>query len=208
MNGDLADILESTEVTTLATGFVFTEGPLWHPAGYLFFVDLRHDPPLTYKIVPGGKPEVVREGSGGTNGQTFDSQGRVVMCEGDARRVTRMELDGSITPLVERWEGKRLNRPNDVVGRSDGSLYFTDPQGRIEPQDREIGFPGVFRIAPDRLRVSRHHRLRVPQRPRLLAGREPPLCSEHPRGQVHHGLRCTCRRQRLQWPHVCRHVAG
>ena len=149
MNGDLADILESTEVTTLATGFVFTEGPLWHPAGYLFFVDLRHDPPLTYKIVPGDKPEVVREGSGGTNGQTFDSQGRVVMCEGDARRVTRMEPDGSITPLVERWEGKRLNRPNDVVGRSDGSLYFTDPQGRIEPQDREIGFPGIFRIAPD-----------------------------------------------------------
>ena len=85
-----------------------------------------------------------------SNGLTFDLQGRLVMCEGDNRRVTRMERDGTITPIAETWEGRRLNRPNDVVGRSDGILYFTDPAGRLDPSLAEIGFRGVYRIAPDR----------------------------------------------------------
>ena len=111
MADQFSDIVESTEAERLATGFVFTEGPLWHPDGYLLFVDIRRS--LIFRLVPGAKPEVMRANSGGSNGLTFDLQGRLVMCEGDNRRITRMERDGTITPLAERWEGKRLNRPND-----------------------------------------------------------------------------------------------
>ena len=143
----LSDIVESSEAERLATGFVFTEGPLWHPEGYLLFVDIRRS--LIFRLVPGGEPEVLRANSNGSNGLTFDLEGRLIMCEGDQRRVTRMEPDGAITPLAERWDGKRLNRPNDVVGRSDGDIYFTDPGGRLEPSEREIDFSGVHRISSD-----------------------------------------------------------
>jgi gluconolactonase len=147
MPDQLSSILESNEVQQLATGFLFTEGPLWHTDGYLYFVDIRRS--LIFRMRPGSEPDVLRENSGGSNGLTFDLHGRMVMCEGDARRVTRMEPDGTINVLVEHWQGKRLNRPNDVVGRSDGSLYFTDPGGRLEPSERELDFAGIFRIAPD-----------------------------------------------------------
>jgi len=147
MADQLSDIVESSEVERLATGFVFTEGPLWHPDGYLLFVDIRRS--LIFRLVPGGEPEVMRENSGGSNGLTFDLQGRLIMCEGDNRRITRMRSDGAVTPVAERWEGKRLSRPNDVVGLSDGSLYFTNPGARLDPSDREIDFDGVHRIAPD-----------------------------------------------------------
>ena len=113
----------------------------------MLFVDIRRS--LIFKMAPGGDPEVIRENSGGSNGLTFDLQGRLIMCEGDDRRITRMEADGTITPLVELWEGKRLNRPNDVVGRSDGSLYFTDPGMRVDADERELDFAGIYRIAPD-----------------------------------------------------------
>ena len=147
MADDLTGIVESKEAERLATGMMFTEGPLWYPDGYLLFVDIRRS--LIFKMVPGSEPEVMRENSGGSNGLTFDLQGRLIMCEGDNRRVTRMEADGTITPLAERWEGKRLNRPNDVVGRSDGSLYFTDPGMRVDADERELDFAGIYRIAPD-----------------------------------------------------------
>ena len=147
MADDLSNIVESQEAERLATGFVFTEGPLWHPDGHWLFVDIRRS--LIFRLVPGQEPEVFRENSGGTNGLTFDLQGRLMMCEGDNRRITRMESDGSITPMAERWDGKRLNRPNDIVGRSDGSVYFTNPGGRIEAADREIDFSGVHVIKPD-----------------------------------------------------------
>ena len=71
------------------------------------------------------------------------------MCEGDNRRITRREFDGTISVLASHWDGKRLHRPNDVVCKSDGSLYFTNPGGRIDPSEREITFSGVHRILPD-----------------------------------------------------------
>ena len=71
------------------------------------------------------------------------------MCEGDGRQMSRREHDGAIVTLADRWEGKRLNRPNDVVCHSDGSIYFTNPGGRLDPAEREIDFSGVHRIAPD-----------------------------------------------------------
>ena len=147
MGDSLTDIVESPEAERLATGFRFTEGPVWYPDGYLLFVDIPRNQIL--RLVPGGEPEVVRENSGGSNGLTFDLQGRLIICEGGNRRVTRMEADGTFTPVAEQWEGKRLNGPNDVVGRSDGSIYFTDPAGGLEPPEKQIDFNGVDRIAPE-----------------------------------------------------------
>ena len=149
MAESLDQIVEAGAAERVATGFVFTEGPLWHPEGYWLFVDVRREPGAIFRLAPGGEPEIFREPSNGSNGLTFDLQGRLIMCEGDGRRMSRRELDGSITTIADRWEGKRLNRPNDVVCHSDGSIYFTNPGGRIDPSEREIDFSGVHRIAPD-----------------------------------------------------------
>ena len=143
----MSAILETTQADRLATGFVFTEGPLWHPDGFYYFVDVRAS--MLYRITPGRPHEVVREKTGGGNGTTFDLQGRLILCEGDNRRVTRRAADDRFEVLVDRFEGKRLNRPNDVVCRSDGSIYFTDPGLRVPLAEREVEHAGVYRIAPD-----------------------------------------------------------
>ena len=152
----LPDVLETTEAERLATGFIFTEGPLWHPDGYYYFVDLRNN--RLHRVTPGKPAELVTNTQGG-NGTTFDLQGRLVICEGDARRVSRLGADGKLSPIAERYNGARFARPNDIVCHSDGSLYFTNPDKRIPYKDREIaGPPGadnlwdgaaVFRIATD-----------------------------------------------------------
>lgn len=148
MANDLSGIVESAQAKRLAAGFVFTEGPLWHPDGYLLFVDIRRAQIL--RLAPGGEPEIIRENSGDANGMTLDSQGRVVVCEMVNRRITRMEADGGYATIAETSGGKRLNRPNDVVGRSDGSLYFTNPgRDRLEPADVDMQFNSVNRITPD-----------------------------------------------------------
>jgi len=146
MSEDLSDIIAG-EVQLLATGFQFTEGPLWHPHGYWHFVDTR--PNLVFEMPPGGQPEVFRADSGRTNGLTFDLQGRLLMCEGYGRRVSRMESDGSVATLVGTFGGKRLNRPNDIVCHSSGAIYFTDPQGLVAEEDRELGSSAVFCVSPD-----------------------------------------------------------
>ena len=148
----LEGIVESgQEAQQLATDFAFTEGPLWHPDGYWLFVDLRREPPVIHRMSPaGGTPDIIREPSGGTNGMTFDLQGRLLMCEGDNRRIARMETDGTINVVADRWDGKRFHRPNDIVCRSDGSIYFTNPSGRVPEEEQEIEWPGtIHRIAPD-----------------------------------------------------------
>jgi gluconolactonase len=143
----LSTVLDTTQAERLATGFVFTEGPLWHPEGFYYFVDIRRS--QLHRLTPGKPAELVRDGTGEGNGTTFDLQGRLVICEGGNRRVTRWAGDGSSEVLMDRWEGKRLNRPNDVVCRSDGSLYFTDPGLRVPFGEREMPHAGVYRIAPD-----------------------------------------------------------
>jgi gluconolactonase len=140
----LADILEASTPQKVASGFLFTEGPLWHPDGFFYFVDLPSN--LLYRMVPGQRPEKLRDTQGG-NGTTFDLQGRVVNCEGDGRCVTRMEHDGTVTALADRFEGKRLSRPNDVICHSNGSILFTDPDFRVPLEDREIGRAAVYQVA-------------------------------------------------------------
>jgi gluconolactonase len=143
----LSALVESTQPERLATGFVFTEGPLWHPEGFYYFVDIRQS--RLHRVFPGKAPELVRDQTGEGNGTTFDLQGRLVICEGGNRRVTRWSSGTQSEVLMDRWEGKRLNRPNDVVCRSDGSLYFTDPGLRVPFGERELPYAGVYRIKPD-----------------------------------------------------------
>src|SRR5687768_18484666 len=102
----LAEILETPQAERLATGFVFTEGPLWHPDGFYYFVDIRQS--TLHRVTPGQTPELVRANTGEGNGTTFDLAGRLVLCEGGNRRVTRTGPDGRIEVLVDRYEGKRL----------------------------------------------------------------------------------------------------
>ena len=146
MADDLSSILDG-QPERVATGFVFTEGPLWHPPGFLYFVDIRRSQLLRW--VPGQQVDVAWENTDEGNGLTLDLQGRLIMCQAGQRRMIRWESDKTSTVLADRWRGKRFNRPNDVVGRSDGSIYFTDPAGRVPPEERELGFAGVFRIGPD-----------------------------------------------------------
>lgn len=150
MPDNLSSIVESTQPTLLATDPDWrTEGPLWHRGGYITFVDLGKGQLLRWG--PGGKVATVRTNTGEGNGCTFDRQGNLLMCEGaDHRRITRMQPHGVLLTAVDRYQGKRFNKPNDVVCRSsDGSIYFTDPELRVPKAQRELGFSGVFRIAPE-----------------------------------------------------------
>ena len=144
----LPGIVESgAEALQLATGFGFTEGPVWHPDGYWLFVDIRAS--LVHRMTPDGQTEVYRDNSGSSNGLTFDLAGNLILCEGDNRQLARRNSDGSYTAIATHVGGQRINRPNDVVSRSDGSLYFTDPAGRLTAEERELDFSGVHRVAPD-----------------------------------------------------------
>jgi len=143
----LDDILETTTAERLATGFGFTEGPLWHPDGFYYFVDIRKS--LLHRLTPGRTPEVVRSNTGEGNGTTFDLEGRLVICEGGNRRVTRWSADGRSEVVMDRHEGKRINRPNDVVCKSDGSIWFTDPDLRIPLGEKELAHSGVYCVNSD-----------------------------------------------------------
>lgn len=142
----LADILVPGEPQRLGTGYAFAEGPLWDAAGFFYFADVRNG--LLYRVVPGQAPEVVRHTANG-NGVTFDLAGNVIQCEGEPRRLTRWNPQtGQVDVLVDSVDGKRLNRPNDVVCRSDGSLLFTDPAMRVDVARRQLD-AAIWRLAPD-----------------------------------------------------------
>ncbi len=152
----LPEVLETTDAVTIASGFTFTEGPLWHPDDFWYFVDLR--PNRLHKVKIGQKAELVRNTEGG-NGTTFDLQGRLIVCEGDGRKVTRTGADGKVEVLAGNYKGGRFSRPNDVVCHTNGSIYFTDPDKRRPYHEREIpgragdnnlwDGAGVYRVATD-----------------------------------------------------------
>jgi hypothetical protein len=153
----LNDILESADLQQVVRGMGFTEGPLWHPDGFFYFVDLPAN--LLYRMVLGQAPEKVRTTEGG-NGTTFDLQGRLLNCEGDGRKVTRLAADGSVSVVADRFEGKRLSRPNDVICHSNGNILFTDPDFRVPLEQREIGNAAVYKVTPDGT-VGRRHQWRA-----------------------------------------------
>jgi gluconolactonase len=144
--GSTALAQEEREIDRVAGGFRFTEGPAWSREGFLLFSDVPNDQILKY--VPGEKPTIFRENSNGANGNAFDAQGRLYSCESRTRRVVRMDKKGNMQVLADKWEGKRLNAPNDIVIRKDGHVYFTDPAFGNQADTRELDFFGVYHITP------------------------------------------------------------
>jgi gluconolactonase len=144
--GSAAVAQDERQIDRVAGGFRFTEGPAWSREGFLLFSDVPNDQILKY--VPGEKPTVYRENSNGANGNAFDAQGRFYSCESRTRRVMRMDKKGNIQVLADKWEGKRLNAPNDIVIRKDGHVYFTDPAFGNQADTRELDFFGVYHITP------------------------------------------------------------
>jgi gluconolactonase len=134
------------KVETVAAGFVFTEGPVWSRDGYLLFSDIPNNKIL--RFAPGKGHNVFREESNGANGNALDTRGRLYTCESRTRRVTRTDPKGDVQVLADRWEGKRLNAPNDIVVRRDGQVYFTDPAFGAQADTRELDFYGVYHITP------------------------------------------------------------
>ena len=143
----LKSLVSSGDPELLATGFQFTEGPIWISEGYLLFSDIPAD--RIFKWSQASGVEIWREPSGQSNGLTIDLEGRLIACEHGNRRVSRTDPDSTVVPLAERYQGKRLNSPNDVVVKSDGCIYFTDPPYGIQPEEREQPCNGVYRILPD-----------------------------------------------------------
>ena len=156
------------KIEKLAGGFLFTEGPIWVPRtedtdGYLLFSDPNNN--LIYRWTQDGQLSILMTKSGyrgidigeygqpGSNGLTLDKQGRLTINQHGNRRVVRMEKNGQFTVLADRYEGKRLNSPNDLVYKSDGALYFTDPPFGLpkffDDPRKELPYSGVFRVSPD-----------------------------------------------------------
>jgi gluconolactonase len=151
---ELDGIISTSEpIQELASGFGGelgpAEGPVWwKEGGYLLFNDIHNNRRMKY--VPGQRGVTVDLApTNRANGLTRDPKGRLVACEHDTRRVTRRELDGSLTVVANSFQGRRLNRPNDVIARSDGCYYFTDPNHNFVPEQWDLTFPGVYRVTPD-----------------------------------------------------------
>jgi len=161
------------KIEKLAGGFLFTEGPIWVPRmedtdGYLLFSDPNNN--LIYRWTQDGQLSIFLTKSGyrgmdigeygqpGSNGLTLDKQGRLTINQHGNRRVVRMEKNGQLTILADRYEGKGLNSPNDLVYKSDGALYFTDPPFGLpkffDDPRKELPYSGVFRVSPDGKQVQ------------------------------------------------------
>jgi len=145
---------KDVRVEQVATGFGFTEGPVWDKARrQLIWSDMKHDHMRCWST--GRGVETYRKPSNQANGNTYDGEGRLVSCEHATSRVVREERDGSMTVLASHWQGKELNSPNDIVVKSDGAIYFSDPTfgrtredvGTLRPLT--LDFRGVYRIGPD-----------------------------------------------------------
>ena len=151
---ELSKIISTDEpIQELADGFGGDQGPAegplwWKEGGYLLFSDIHNNRRI--KHTPGGDTVVFQEPTNRANGLTRDLQGRLVSAEHDSRRVARQEADGTVTVIASSFQGRRLNRPNDVVVKSDGSIYFTDPWTSPQPAEQwDLTFSGVYRVSPD-----------------------------------------------------------
>ena len=151
-------------IEKVAGGFQFTEGPVWRPGGVLWFSDVTGN--VVRSVTPGGQVKVLIPNAGGEthappgsfigpNGMISDKDGYVLLCQHTNRRIVRVSKDLKTSPYLEKFEGKRFNSPNDLVYRSDGTLYFTDPPYGLLKQDddpaKELKFNGVFRYSKGKL---------------------------------------------------------
>ena len=150
----LLDLIDAdAEIKQLGTGCEFTEGPVWHAEGeFLLFSDIPANQMKKWTAEEGITN--FRVPSGKSNGLTYDKQGRLVTCEHANRRVSRTAADGTVETIASHYEGKRLNSPNDVVVKSDGSIYFSDPPYGLTADygvegEQDLDFQGVYRLSPD-----------------------------------------------------------
>jgi gluconolactonase len=165
-----ADIVPADSMLKAEVRVAFTEGPAWHPSGNVYFSDIANNRIMRRDRT--GALHVYRSDSGRTNGLSFDQLGRLICCEGGGaesnRRVTRIELDGTITVLADRFDGKRINSPNDCTIDSQGRVYFTDPRYRhksgVEQWDEDGNIiEGVYRIdAPGKVSRILTHEVQRP----------------------------------------------
>jgi gluconolactonase len=131
-------------VQAVATGMRFADGPVWSLEDFLLFSDTVTD--KQHKFTPGKGVSDIGSHAGGTAGNAYDDRGNLYTCEFRERRVTRTAKNGKVDVIAARFEGKRLNAPNDVVVRRDGNVYFTDPAFGNQEDTRELDFYGVFRV--------------------------------------------------------------
>ncbi len=143
---DLPIIDEGAEPEIISTGHEFTEGPYWHPDGYLLFSDIPAN--RIYRWVPGEDTEVFLDPSGNSNGIQADIDGSILLCQ-HAGRLSRLTDNGEIEVLADNYQGSRLNSPNDLAVHSNGTIYFTDPPFGVSDEDRELDFSGVYQLTPD-----------------------------------------------------------
>ena len=158
---------KDAQIEKLAGGFTFIEGPLWRPSNALWFSDVvgnvvrqwTPDGKVTEILRPGGYDgnSLPADGFNGPNGMTADKDGAVLLCQHGNRRIARIDKDMKVSTLVDKFEGKKFNSPNDLVFHSDGSLYFTDPPYGLPKGDddptKELKFNGVFRLANGKLQA-------------------------------------------------------
>jgi len=147
-NGLMAQpiVKQGVEPQKITDGYQFTEGPLWHPSGYLLFSDIPAN--TVFKWMPGGEVTEYIKPSGHSNGLAFDLEGRLLLAQHDGA-VARKNGDGGLSTLVDNYEGKRLNSPNDLTVKSDGAIYFTDPPFGVSDENKELQVNGIYRYSED-----------------------------------------------------------
>lgn len=145
---------ENVKVEKLAGGFKFVEGPVWVPqdGGFLVFSDIPANELKRWDAKNG--ITIFRRPSNHANGNTRDGEGRLIMCEHSGRRLSIWEKDGTINPLVEKYEGKRFNSPNDAAVKSDGTIWFTDPDYGLGGKPKEQAGNFVYRYDPKNEKVT------------------------------------------------------
>ena len=174
---------ENAEVEQIATGFMFTEGPIWMSDGSLHFSDMPGDKRRRWHPTEG--VTVLRDPSNKCNGMTLDNDGNLIVCEHVTSSVVREKPDGTRETLATHWQGKELNSPNDVIVASDGSIIFTDPTyGRMPgfglEREQDLDFQGVYRLpAGGGEHRAARRRLRAAERALLLARRVAALHQRH-----------------------------
>lgn len=137
-------IEEDTKPEEITSGYEFTEGPLWHNSGYLLFSDIPAN--IVYQWMPGEGAVEYLNPSGHSNGLTFDQNGRLLLAQHDGA-ISRLTEGDELETVVDNYEGKRLNSPNDLVVKSDGSIYFTDPPYGVSDAEQELDVNGVYRYS-------------------------------------------------------------
>lgn len=139
-------VAEGSTPEAITTGFNFTEGPYWHPDGYLLFSDIPAN--AIMKWTPGTqKSEVFMQPSGHSNGITSNNKGELILAQHDGM-ISKVDKNQNVVVLTRTYKGKRLNSPNDVVVSSKGTIYFTDPPFGVSEEDRELKFSGVYMLKP------------------------------------------------------------